>query len=127
MQTDLCREPLPPRGIAAGAHAGRVEVGPPPMTRRGPIATILLAIAIIVVADVLLSRYTPHVAVGGLVATIVVVAVAAYIVGSIAMSRGVRLPTVPKVRRRPRLRVVERDPAKAASDFIKQFEQRSKR
>jgi hypothetical protein len=97
------------------------------MTRRGPVATVLLAIAVIIIADLLLARFTPHVAVGSVIATIVVVAVLAYMVGTIAASRGLRLPSVPRPAPRRRLHVVERDPSKAASDFIRQFEQRSKR
>ena len=95
------------------------------MTRRNPLLTIALAIAILIVLDVVLSRFWPRASLRGWAGDIIVVAVIGYIVGSILIRNGVRLPSLPK---RRRMRVVKRDdPSKAASDFIKQFEERRKR
>jgi len=94
------------------------------VTRRNPLITILLAIVVLLVVNVLLSRFMPLLELGGWIAGIIVLGVFGYIVGTIAMSRGFRLPSLPK---RRRVRVVRRDPTKDASDFIKQFEKRTKR
>jgi hypothetical protein len=94
------------------------------MTRRSPLTIILIAIAVLLVVNVLLSRAMPHMALSGWIADVLVVGAIGYIVGAIALSRGFRLPSLP---RRRRVRVVRRDPSKDASDFIKQFEKRRKR
>jgi hypothetical protein len=94
------------------------------MTRRNPLTVILLAIVVLLVANVLLSRAMPRLALGGWIADVIVIAAIGYIIGAIALSRGLRLPSLP---RRRRVRVVRRDPSKDASDFIKQFEKRTKR
>jgi nitrogen fixation protein len=97
------------------------------MLRRNPVLTVILAIVLFLVVGTVLSRYVPRAAVPAWVAAVIVIAVIGYIVGAILVRNGVRLPALPSLPKRRRMRVVKRDPSKAASDFIKQFEERTKR
>ncbi len=93
--------------------------------RRLVLVIILAGIAALYVADVLLARYWRYVPQNTWVSAALVFAMLAYIVAMILSGgRGLRLPSLPK---RRRLRVVKRDPSSAAADFIKQFEDRSRR
>ena len=99
------------------------------MTRRSPLFTIVLAIVVLLVVDVLLTRFWPRVALRGWVPDLIVIVVVGYVIGAILVRNGARFPSLrlPSLPRRRRMRVVKRDPTKAASDFIKQFEDRTKR
>jgi hypothetical protein len=99
------------------------------MTRRSPLFTIILAIVVLLVVDVLLTRFWPRVALRGWLPDLIVIAVVGYVVGAILIRIGARFPALrfPSLPRRRRMRVVKRDPTQAASDFIKQFEERTKR
>ncbi|MBV8750377.1 MAG: hypothetical protein JO103_11750 [Candidatus Eremiobacteraeota bacterium] len=90
------------------------------------LVTVIVAIVVLIVVDSLLSRYWTMMPGNALVSAVVVFAVVAYVVLAITL-RGRLQFRVPSFPRRRRMRVVQpRDPAQAASDFIKQFEKRAK-
>jgi hypothetical protein len=99
------------------------------VTRRNPLLTIVLAIVVLLVVDVLLTRFWPRVPLRGWLPDLIVIGVVGYVIGAILIRNGARFPALkfPSLPRRRRMRVVKRDPTQAASDFIKQFEERSKR
>ncbi len=88
------------------------------------IAVILAAVVAVYVLDLLLARYGGPLRANVWVAGAIAFGLLAYIIGMIATRGRIRLPSLP--RRRP-LRVVKRDPSAAAADFIKRFEDRSRR
>lgn len=95
--------------------------------RQSPLVLIGILIVIIIAVNLLLSFGMPHVSFAPWVADAIVIAVVAYVVGTIVTRNRRRWRLrMPAFRRRPRMRVVQRDPSKAASDFIRQFEDRSK-
>ncbi|HTD35764.1 MAG TPA: hypothetical protein VK665_19095 [Candidatus Elarobacter sp.] len=96
------------------------------MTRPHAILAVIAAIVVLVVVDELIARYWGSIPNSGVVSEVIVIAAVAYIVIAIATSGRIRLrlPSLPK---RRRLRVVKRDPSRAAADFIKQFEDRANR
>jgi hypothetical protein len=96
------------------------------MTRPNAVLAVILAIVVVVALDELIVRYWSSIPNSGLVSGAIVIAAVAYIVIAIATSGRIRLrlPSLPK---RRRMRVVKRDPSRAAADFIKQFEDRANR
>jgi hypothetical protein len=96
------------------------------MTRPNLVLAVILAIVVLVAVDELIARYWPLIPNSGIVSEVIVIAAVAYIVVAIATSGRIRLrlPALPK---RRRMRVVKRDPSRAAADFIKQFEDRANR
>jgi hypothetical protein len=93
------------------------------ITQRALIV-VIVAFVVLLVADTLITRYWPLVPGNTAISAVVIFAVLAYIVAAIAARGSLRFPGLPK---RRRMRVVKRDPSQAASDFIRQFEDRSKR
>ncbi len=94
------------------------------MTRPNAILAVIAAIVVLVVVDELIARYWVLIPNSGVVSEAIVAAAVAYIVIAIATSGRIRFPALPK---RRRMRVVKRDPSRAAADFIKQFEDRAGR
>jgi hypothetical protein len=96
------------------------------MTRPNAVLAVILAVVVLVVVDELIARYWTLIPSSGVVSEVIVIAAVAYIVIAIATSGRIRLrlPSLPK---RRRMRVVKRDPSRAAADFIKQFEDRANR
>ena len=89
------------------------------------VVVILAAIVGIYVLDLLLARYGGPLRSNVWVAGTIAFGLLGYIIVMIATRGRIRLPSPP--RRRRRLHVVKRDPTTAAADFIKQFEDRSRR
>jgi hypothetical protein len=96
------------------------------MTRPNAVLAVILAIVVVVAVDELIVRYWASIPKSGVVSEVIVIAAVAYIVVAIATSGRIRFrfPSLPK---RRRMRVVKRDPSRAAADFIKQFEDRTNR
>ena len=95
------------------------------MIRRNTLLVVIAAIVAIVVVDELVVRYWTLIPASGLVSEIIVLVAVVYIVAAILTSGRIRFPSLPK---RRRMHVVkQRDPSKAAADFIKQFEDRTNR
>jgi hypothetical protein len=96
------------------------------MTRPNAVIAVIVALVVAVALDELIVRYWSSIPKSEIVSEAIVAAAVAYIVIAIATSGRIRLrlPSLPK---RRRMRVVKRDPSRAAADFIKQFEDRANR
>jgi hypothetical protein len=97
------------------------------MTRSNALLAVVAAIVVLIVVDELIARYWSLIPASGVVSEVIVAAAVVYMVIAIATSGRIRLrlPSLPK---RRRMRVVKpRDPSQAAADFIKQFEDRTRR
>jgi hypothetical protein len=97
------------------------------MTRSNALLAVVAAIVVLIVVDELIARYWSLIPASGVVSEVIVAAAVVYMVVAIATSGRIRLrlPSLPK---RRRMRVVKpRDPSRAAADFIKQFEDRTRR
>ncbi|HEY0394802.1 MAG TPA: hypothetical protein VGD01_09965 [Candidatus Elarobacter sp.] len=88
------------------------------------LVTLIVAIVALLLLDALVSRYWQYLPNNGWVSTAVVFGVLGYMIVTIASRGRLRLPSLP---RRRRMRVVRRDPTASAADFIRQFEDRTKR
>lgn len=86
---------------------------------------IVVVVAALIVLDVVAPRLAQLGRVPPVAGGIVVLAVVAYIIGTILAANGVRL-RLPALRRPRRLRSVRKGPG-SASDFIDQFERRNRR
>ena len=90
------------------------------------VIAILVVVVAIVLVDAAVARLGPLIHANEMVSSVIAFGLLAYIVVMIAARGRIRVPSMP--RRKPRrLRVVKRDPSSAAADFIKQFEDRSRR
>lgn len=95
------------------------------ITQRALVAVIIAFVALLVL-DTLITRYWHLVPGNAWISAAVIFAVLAYIVVAI-LARGALRFRVPSLPKRRKLRVVQRDPSRAAADFIEQFERRTKR
>ena len=88
------------------------------------LITLIIAIVALLLLDTLVSRYWHYLPNNGWVSAAVVFGVLAYMIVTIASRGRFRLPSLPQ---RRRMRVVRRDPSTSAADFIRKFEDRTKR
>ncbi len=87
------------------------------------VIAILVVVVAIVLVDIAVARLGPLVHTNETVSAVIAFGLLAYILVMIATRGRIRVPSLP---RRRKLRAVKRDPS-AAADFIKQFEDRSRR